>query len=172
VEETVLQPKPAARPTVYAGGESEAAKQLIAQRCDAYLMHGDPPAKIRERIADVSARRRRYGLPPMKFGVAGFVIVRDTEAEAREEQRRITDVRQSAAGYQNYQQWLAGTQLEQRVSLEDYSVSNRGLRCGLVGTPGQVARRIREFEAAGVDLLLLQFSPQLEEMERFSETVI
>jgi dimethylsulfone monooxygenase len=174
VEETVLQPKPASRPrpTIYAGGESEAAKELIAQRCDAYLMHGDPPTKIRERIAEVSARRQQYGLPPMKFGVAGFVIVRDTEEEAQEELRRITDVRQSAAGYQNYQQWLAGTQLEQRLSLEDYSVSNRGLRCGLVGTPGQVAQRIAEFEAAGVDLLLLQFSPQLEEMERFSETVI
>ena len=174
VEETVLQPKPASRPrpTIYAGGESEAAKELIAQRCDAYLMHGDPPAKIRERIADVSARRQQYGLPPMKFGVAGFVIVRDTEEEARDELQRITDVRQSAAGYENYQQWLAGTQLEQRLSLEDYSVSNRGLRCGLVGTADQVAQRIAEFEAAGVDLLLLQFSPQLEEMERFAETAI
>ncbi|MFY9583928.1 MAG: LLM class flavin-dependent oxidoreductase [Candidatus Acidiferrales bacterium] len=174
VEETVLQPKPVSRPrpTIYAGGESEAAKELIARRCDAYLMHGDPPGKIRERIADVSARRARWGLPPMKFGVAGFVIVRNTEEEARAELRRITDVKQSAAGYQNYQQWLAGTQLEQRVSLEDYSVSNRGLRAGLVGTPEQVAERIAEFEAAGVDLLLLQSSPQHEEMERFADAVI
>jgi FMNH2-dependent dimethyl sulfone monooxygenase len=62
--------------------------------------------------------------------------------------------------------------LEKRVSLEDYSVSNRGLRAGLVGTPEQVAERIAEFEDAGVDLLLLQFSPQLEEMERFAEQVI
>jgi FMNH2-dependent dimethyl sulfone monooxygenase len=81
-------------------------------------------------------------------------------------------VQQSAAGYANYQQWLAGTQLEQRVSLEDYSVSNRGLRSGLVGTPEQVAERITKFEAAGVDLVLLQFSPQLEEMERFAEAII
>ncbi len=174
VEENVLQPKPVScpRPTIYAGGESEAAKELIARRCDAYLMHGDPPGKIRERIADVSARRARWGLPPMKFGVAGFVIVRNTEEEARAELRRITDVKQNAAGYQNYQQWLAGTQLEQRVSLEDYSVSNRGLRAGLVGTPEQVAERIAEFEAAGVELLLLQFSPQHEEMERFADAVI
>ena len=174
VEENVLQPKPVScpRPTIYAGGESEAAKELIARRCDAYLMHGDPPGKIRERIADVSARRARWGLPPMKFGVAGFVIVRNTEEEARAELRRITDVKQSAAGYQNYQQWLAGTQLEQRVSLEDYSVSNRGLRAGLVGTPEQVAGRIAEFEAAGVDLLLLQSSPQHEEMERFADAFI
>jgi len=108
----------------------------------------------------------------MKFGVAAFVIVRDTEAEAGAEVARITHVQQSAAGYQNYQQWLAGTQLEQRVSLEEYSVSNRGLRSGLVGTPEQVAERIAGFAAAGVDLLLLQFSPQLEEMERFAEAVM
>jgi FMNH2-dependent dimethyl sulfone monooxygenase len=50
--------------------------------------------------------------------------------------------------------------------------SNRGLRSGLVGTADQVAERVGEFEEAGVDLLLLQCSPQLEEMERFAETVI
>jgi dimethylsulfone monooxygenase len=106
------------------------------------------------------------------LAVAAYAIVRDNEQQARAELQRVTDVRQSAAGYQNYQQWIAGTQLEQRVSLEDYSVSNRGLRSGLVGTAEQVAQRIREFKNAGVDLLLLQFSPQLEEMERFAEQVI
>jgi FMNH2-dependent dimethyl sulfone monooxygenase len=108
----------------------------------------------------------------MQFGVAAYAIVRDSEREAQDELRRITDVKQNAAGYQNYQQWLANTQLEQQVSLEDYSVSNRGLRSGLVGTPEQVAERVAEFEDVGADLLLLQFSPQLEEMERFSSQVI
>jgi FMNH2-dependent dimethyl sulfone monooxygenase len=174
VEDNVLEPKPASkpRPTLYAGGESPAAKELIAEKCDAYLMHGDPPERIREKVADLRARRERHKLSPLKFGVAGYAIVRETEREAHEELRRITDVQQSAAGYANYQQWLAGTQLEQRVSLEDYSVSNRGLRSGLVGTAEQVAERVAQFEAAGADLLLLQFSPQLEEMERFSEAVI
>src|SRR5438105_8169031 len=144
----------------------------MPRKCEAYVMHGDPPERIREKIADLSRRREKFGLPRMQFGVAGYVIVRETEAEAQDELRRITDVQQSAAGYQNYQQWLAGTQLEQRVSLEDYSVSNRGLRSGLIGTAEQVAERVREFEAAGVDLLLLQFSPQLEEMERFAAQVI
>jgi FMNH2-dependent dimethyl sulfone monooxygenase len=108
----------------------------------------------------------------MSFGAAGFAVVRESEATARAEVARITDVRQSARGFANYQDWIGNTQLEQRVSLEDYSVSNRGLRSGLVGTPEQVAERVLEFERAGVDLLLLQFSPQLEEMERFAETVI
>lgn len=173
-ENTILSPKPLSRPrpVIYAGGESEAAKDLIARTCDAYVMHGDPPERIRARIDDLSARREKFGLPPMQFGMAAYSIVRDTPEEAEAERKRITNVRASAAGYQNYQQWLAGTKLEQQLSLEDYSVSNRGLRAGMVGTPEQVADRIAQFEAAGVNLLLLQSSPQLDEMERFSEQVI
>ena len=174
VDDAVLQPKPITRPrpVIYAGGESEAAKTMISRFCDAYVMHGDEPPRVREKIADMSARRERLGLPRMSYGVAAYAIVRDCEIEARKELERITNVKQSAAGYQNYQQWLAGTRLEQQVSLEDYSVSNRGLRSGLIGTPEQIATRVAEFEDAGVDLLLLQCSPQLEEMERFAESVI
>ncbi len=174
VEENVLQPKPISkpRPTLYAGGESPAAKELIAAKCDAYLMHGDPPERVAGKIADLRQRRAQHNSIPLEFGVAGYAIVRETEKEAQDEVRRVTDVQQSAAGYANYQQWLAGTQLEQRVSLEDYSVSNRGLRSGLVGTPEQVSERLHQFEKAGVDLVLLQFSPQLEEMERFASAVI
>ena len=62
--------------------------------------------------------------------------------------------------------------MDQALALEDYSVSNRGLRSGLVGTPASVAEQVAAFEAAGVDLLLLQCSPQYEEMERFAEAVI
>jgi FMNH2-dependent dimethyl sulfone monooxygenase len=174
VEGNVLQPKPVSqpRPTIYAGGESPAAKELIAEKADAYLMHGDPPERAAEKVQDLAQRRVKYSSTPLKFGIAGYAIVRETEKEAEEERRRITDVQQSAAGYANYQQWIAGTQLEQRVSLEDYSVSNRGLRSGLVGTAEQVQERIASFETAGVELLLLQFSPQMEEMEAFSKAVI
>jgi dimethylsulfone monooxygenase len=174
VDDNILAPKPVSqpRPCLYAGGESPAAKELIAEKCDAYLMHGDPPERVAEKIADLTARRAKHNLRPLKFGVAGYAIVRDTEKEAQDELRRITDVHQSAAGYANYQQWLAGTQLEQKVSLEDYSVSNRGLRSGLVGTAEQVSERLAAFAAVGVDLVLLQFSPQQEEMERFAASVI
>jgi Coenzyme F420-dependent N5,N10-methylene tetrahydromethanopterin reductase and related flavin-dependent oxidoreductases len=51
VEDSILQPKPISepRPVVYAGGESEAAKELISERCDAFVMHGDPPERIRSK---------------------------------------------------------------------------------------------------------------------------
>ena len=173
-EKTVLEPKPVRkpRPTLYAGGESEAAKNLIAQKCDAYVMHGDSPEFVAAKIADMRERRERFGLGPMQFGVAGYAFTRDTDDDVRKEIARITDVQQNAKGYANYEQWLRGTQLEKKMSIEEYSVSNRGLRSGLTGTPQQVQDRVGEFERAGVDLLLLQFSPQLEEMERFSETVM
>lgn len=187
VQELVLEPKPARRvgrprPTIYAGGESEAAKTLIARQCDAYVMHGDPPERIAPKIADLRERRLHASesqalltgeqLAPLQFGVSAYTIVRSTEAAARRELERITNVTPGSPGYTNYQDWIANTKLDQRVSLEDYSVSNRGLRAGLVGTPEQVADRIREFSEAGVDLLLLQCSPQLEEMEQFAEEVI
>lgn len=174
VQELIVEPKPvrSPRPVIYAGGESEAAKNLIARSCDAYVMHGDPPERIGEKIADMRRRRDAAGLPPMQYGVAGYAIVRETEREAREEVARITDVKPGSPGYENYRDWLANTQLEQQVSLEEYSVSNRGLRAGLVGTAEQVAERVAAFEKAGADLLLLQFSPQLEEMERFAGAVI
>ncbi len=174
VDETVLEPKPVTRPRppIYAGGESEAAKELIAAKCDAYVMHGDSPERIGEKIADMRARRLRMGLPPLQFGVAGFTIVRDSQEAVEREVARITDVRASGRGFANYQQWLAGTQLDTTMATQEYSVSNRGLRSGLVGTPNVVQERVTAFEAVGVNLLLLQCSPQREEMERFAEAVI
>lgn len=171
---TVLQPKPlrTPRPPIYAGGESEAAKNLIAQKCDAYVMHGDSPEHVARKIDDMRERRSRFGLGPMQFGVAGYAFTRSTDAEVQAELSRITNVNSSAKGFANYQQWLQGTQLEQSMSLQEYSVSNRGLRSGLCGTPSQVQEQIGRFAEAGVDLLLLQFSPQMEEMERFSSDVM
>jgi len=173
-EATVLEPKPlrTPRPPVYAGGESEAAKNLIAEKCDAYVMHGDAPERVALKIADMRSRREKLRLPPLTFGLSGYAYTRRSEPEVRAEIARITDVRSNATGYANFQHWLQGTQLEQSMSVEEYSVSNRGLRSGLIGTPDQVRERIGQFERAGVDLLLLQFSPQAEEMERFSEDVM
>ena len=181
VEDLVLEPKPVhrtgrPRPVIYAGGESDAARSLIARQCDAYVMHGDPPERIAARIADMRRRREQasealgVNLPPLRFGVAGYAIVRETDAEAQREVARITTVVPGSPGYRNYTDWVTHTKLEQRVSLEDYSVSNRGLRLGLIGTRDRVADRVGELQTAGVDLLLLQCSPQLEEMERFAET--
>ena len=169
-----LAPKPVQRPwpTLYAGGESPAAKDLIARECDAYLMHGDPPEVLATKIEDMRARRAAHPeLPPLRFGVAAYAIVRASDAEVKKEIARITDVHASARGYASYLDFIKGSQLETQVSLEDYSVSNRGLRTGLVGTAEQVAERVRELERIGIELLLIQCSPQRDEMDRIAREV-
>jgi FMNH2-dependent dimethyl sulfone monooxygenase len=173
LDEAVCSPKPVKRPTVYAGGESEAAKAVIVGQCDAYVMHGDPVAAIAPKIADMAARREAVGKPAMHYGMAAYAIVRDSEAEAKRELERITALPpEPPKGFANFDQWLSGTKLERELKLQEYSVSNRGLRPSLVGTPEQVRERIEEYDAAGLNLLLLQMSPQAEEMDRFASQVI
>ena len=171
LEGTILEPKPKELPTVYMGGESPRAKEVISAQAGGYVMHGDPPEVIAGKVADL-AGRRRPDQPPLRFGVSGYVIVRDTEAEAQAELDRVLDVRSSPEAYASYQDFVRGSQLEAELSKREYSVSNRGLRAGLVGTAEQVADRIRAYEQAGVGLMLLQFSPQAEEMARFGAQVI
>src|SRR3954453_3989467 len=91
LENAISEPKPVSkpRPTIYAGGESEAAKNMIAEQCDAYVMHGDPVGAIAPKIADMNARREKAGKGRMRYGMAGYFIVRDSEAEAKKELARI-----------------------------------------------------------------------------------
>lgn len=171
-QDAICAPKPVRRPTIYAGGESDRAKTMIAAQCDAYVMHGDPVEVVALKIADMRARREAAGGAPMTFGMAAYAIVRDSAAEAKRELNRITTIDTLPPGYANFDQWLSGTQLERELKLQEYAVSNRGLRPNLVGTPEQLKERIAEYEAAGIDLLLLQMSPQMEEMERFAVQVM
>ena len=145
------------------------------QRCDAYVMHGDPPARIREKIADMRERRERLGLPPMQFGDG-----RRTPSCVTRSARRGPNWPGSRTCKSSGRRVCQLPAVARRarssnssMTIEEYSVSNRGLRPGLVGTAAHgVRERVAEFEDAGVDLLLLQCSPQAEEMERFAAQVI
>lgn len=174
IENAHLHPKPIQKPNpiLYAGGESPRGKETIVSSCDAYVMHGGTVEEIELKINGMKSLREQAGKEPFKsFGMAAFVICRDTEEQVQLELKRITDVKESSA-YAGYNDFINKSQLEQQVKLYDYSVSNRGLRPNLIGTPDQIANQIIAYEQVGLDLLLLQFSPQLEEMEVFAEKVM
>jgi FMNH2-dependent dimethyl sulfone monooxygenase len=135
-------------------------------------MHGHTVEEAAVKIADMKARRKKAGKEPLQsFGMAAYVICRDTEEEAQKELERITTIG-DLSGYAGFKDFTTKSELEQKLQLQDYSVSNRGLRPNLIGTPEQIAKQILEFERVGVDLLLLQCSSQLEEMERFAKLVM
>lgn len=176
ITNTALAPKPGQHGGVpiFAGGESDEGRDMIASRCDSYLMHGDSVENVARNVKDMNARRAKLGegKHPLSYGMASYMIVRDSEEEAREEVKRITSIQEGTAAYDSYEAFLKNSQLRTKISLEDYSVSNRGLRPNLVGTPEQILERLRAYEDAGLELILVQCSPMLEEVERIGRDII
>ncbi len=76
VEGGTLAPKPITkpRPVIYAGGESEAAKNLIAERCDAYVMHGELRHTPSSAIQKKKRKRNSLALPTSKLPRADTII--------------------------------------------------------------------------------------------------
>jgi dimethylsulfone monooxygenase len=172
VDGAILEPKPAKPIPIFAGGESEAGREAIAGFADSYVLHGGTPEEAQQKISEVNERRLRLqGAPFDEVGMAAYVIVRDTEAEAKRELERITTVDPNSPGYASFEEFRKNSQLDVELSKREYSVGTRGLRPNLVGTPEQVAERIAEFEKAGVTLLLIQSSPLHEELERIAAQV-
>ncbi|HLG83965.1 MAG TPA: LLM class flavin-dependent oxidoreductase [Bradyrhizobium sp.] len=160
------------RPTIYLGGESEAARALAADAADVYFMNGQPLGDIRALIQDVARRPRRGA--PIRFGLSAFVIARETDAEAEAElaelfaiaeQDKPTRARLVANADPEAQMFKTAAK-EARVG------TNGGTSARLVGSYDTVARRILEFNAIGVELFMLQFQPVDENMKRFAEHVI
>ena len=83
-----LKPKPVSRPNrpypeIFQGGNSIDARENAATVSDYYFMNGNTLEGFQTQINDVKERAKAYGrLEEVKFAVNGFVIVRETEAEA------------------------------------------------------------------------------------------
>lgn len=174
LREAVIEPKPLSRPRppVYGEAHSKSTRVLTARGCDGCLLRGATPERAARTIANMRERREQAGRPPLIYAMSAFVVLRNTEREARDEWQRITNVKQSSASYHRYQQWLTNTHRNSSTSLEDFAAPHSALRAGLIGTREHVLERIAQFERAGIELLVLQCSPQLQEMDRFASAVI
>ena len=150
VEDNVLQPKPvtdASAPDALCrrrvGGRQEPDRADVRRLCDARR----PARKDRRAHRDMNARRERFGLAPMMYGVAATASCGTRKRRRRRNKRASRTSRVPRRATTTISNGWPARKLEQQVSLEDYSVSNRGLRSGLVGTPAQVQEQIAEFEA-------------------------
>jgi dimethylsulfone monooxygenase len=180
-----LKPKPLSwpgrpHPEIFQGGNSSAARRNGGRLSDWYFSNGKDFDGVREQLADLRAVAAEAGRTDgPRFGLNGFVIVRDTEAEAREQLREIVAkahveavegfgaaVKQAGASTQDKRGMWADS------SFEDLVQYNDGFRTGLIGTAEQVAERIIEYRKLGVDLILAGFLHFQEEVEAFGRDVI
>jgi alkanesulfonate monooxygenase len=159
------------RPVIYAGGESEQARDLAADFADIWFINGQPPADVHRLIQDTAARPRQG--PNLGFGLSAFVIARPTDTEAQAELARAFEIQQQDIPLRERQ--LGNTDpkavMFQTFARYPHIGSNGGTAAGLVGSYDTVAARIREFHTLGIDTFMLQFQPFEAEMRRFAEEV-
>ena len=175
VENTSLAPKPVSRPRpiLYAGGESEAAKEMIARDCDAYVMHGDAPDRIRQRVDDLSERRARAGSGADAVW-HGRLCHRPRYARGSSRRTRPaspTCNKPLRATEITSNGWRAPSS-SNRFRSKTIPYSNRGLTRRARRDARAGGRAYRAIRASRRNLLLLQSSPQFEEMERFATEII
>ncbi|MEK6422950.1 MAG: FMNH2-dependent alkanesulfonate monooxygenase [Burkholderia gladioli] len=177
-------------PPLWFGGSSPAAHAIAAEHIDTYLTWGEPPEAVAKKIADIRARAEARGRK-IKFGIRLHVIVRETEEEAwadadklisRLDDATVARAQQSFAKMDSEGQRrmaaLHGGKRGSRKELEVYpnlwagvGLVRGGAGTALVGSAEQVAERMREYAALGIDTFILSGYPHLEESYRFAELV-
>lgn len=180
-----LKPKPLSwpgrpHPEIFQGGNSTAARDNGARYSDWYFSNGNDFDGVSAQLDDlrrIAAETGRREGP--RFGLNGFVIVRDTEAEARAVLREIIGKADAPAvrGFGAAVQQAGASTADHRgmwadSSFEDLVQYNDGFRTQLIGTAEQVAERIVAYRKLGVDLILAGFLHFQEEVEAFGRTVL
>jgi alkanesulfonate monooxygenase len=160
-------------PALYVGGASPAAERVAAEHAELYYQWAEPPALLRERIARVRALAAAQGRT-LRVGTRVHVIARDTEAEAWAEADRalqragLGDT--PARSLEIAPQLWAGVGVLRGVAGELAASVQGGT--ALVGSYAQVAARIEEMQAAGVDSFIFSGEAGLEDALRFGEELL
>ncbi|MFE5641834.1 dimethylsulfone monooxygenase SfnG [Rhodococcus sp. NPDC056516] len=183
IHDFTLKPKPLntperPNPELFQGGNSAAARENAGRYSDWYFSNGKDYDGVTEQLVDVR-RVARENDREVKFGLNGFIIARDTEAEAKDTLREIIAKanRPAVEGFKNaVQQAGASTAAKDGMwadsKFEDLVQYNDGFRSQLIGTPEQIAHRIVEYRRRGVDLILGGFLHFQEEIEYFGAKVL
>ncbi|WP_345751947.1 dimethylsulfone monooxygenase SfnG [Microbacterium rhizophilus] len=187
IDEFTLSPAPLdvpgrAHPEIFFGGNSTAAQAAAGRTADWYFSNGRSLEGFRENIAGVLAAAgsgARTAPAAPRFGINGFVIVRDTEHEATETLREVIAKAHrpavegfAAAVKEAGQSTEDGKGMWEDSTFEDLVQYNDGFRTGLIGTPEQVAERIVELKKTGVNLVLTGYLHFQEEVEAFGRDVL
>ncbi|MBF4989498.1 FMNH2-dependent alkanesulfonate monooxygenase [Methylophilus sp. QUAN] len=172
-------------PPLFIGGASEAAIQLSSKHIDVHLTWGEPPAAVAEKIRVIRAAAAAQGRN-IRFGIRLHVIVRETSEQAWQAAdeliSHVTDdtIAAAQAAVANFdsvaQKRMTELHHGRRDKLEvspnlwaGVGLVRGGAGTALVGNPQEVADRIKEYQALGIDYFIFSGYPHLEESYRVAE---
>ncbi len=175
-------------PLLYFGGYSPPALELCGQHCDVYLMWPEPKENLAQRMRDVHAVADRYDRT-LDYGLRVHMIVRDTEAEAREYadyivsklddelgkliRERAHDSSSLGVSHQARARELA----DQFGYVEPHlwtGVGRARSGCGaaLVGSTDQVLSELEDYRKMGIRAFILSGYPHIDEARHFGRRVL
>ncbi len=175
-------------PLLYFGGYSPDALELCATSCDVYLMWPEPKEQIAQRMRDVHARAAEHGRT-LDYGLRVHMIVRDTEAEAREYAEhlvsRLDDEYGRVIRERAHDSISLGVahQARARELADKFGYVERHLwtgigrarsGCGaaLVGSTDQVMSEIEAYQKMGIRAFIFSGYPHLDEARHFGTRVL
>ena len=175
-------------PLLYFGGYSPDALELCGEHCDVYLMWPEPKEMIAERMRAAHARAAAHGRT-LDYGLRVHVIVRDTEAEARDYARELVSKLDADRGAAIRARALdAGSlgvahQAANRDRSDDEGYVERHLWTGIgrarsgcgaaiVGSADQVLSELESYRKMGIRAFILSGYPHLDEARYFGTKVL
>ncbi|WP_304167112.1 FMNH2-dependent alkanesulfonate monooxygenase [Lonsdalea britannica] len=175
-------------PPLYFGGSSPEAIDVAAEQIDTYLTWGEPLAQVEEKLRVVRERADANGRT-LNYGIRLHVIVRETEEEAWAAADRLIAhldddtiaqaqkifARMDSTGQARMSALHRGSRESLRIGPNLWAgvgLVRGGAGTALVGSPQQVADRLREYQALGIENFILSGYPHLEEAHRFAELVM
>jgi alkanesulfonate monooxygenase len=179
---------PAPWPDIYLGGSSDPAMDVAARYADVYLTWGEPPDAVTEKL-DRVRERAKLADRELRFGIRLHVITRDTSAQAWAQAQRLLDGLDPAAieraqavqraSQSEGQRRMAALHGGRTDALEvspnlwaGVGLVRGGAGTALVGSHEEVADRVAEYYALGIDEFILSGYPHLEEAYQVGEGLL
>ena len=175
-------------PLLYFGGYSPAAVDLCAQHCDVYLMWPESKEDLANRMKTVHEKAESYNRT-LDYGLRVHMIVRDTEAEAREYAQELVSKLDDDEGKMIRERALDSTSLGVARQARNRDLSDMegfiephlwtgvgrarsGCGAALVGSADKILSEIETYEKMGMRSFIFSGYPHLDECDYIGKLVM